>query len=170
MYQALLQKKILIFGCGNPLMGDDGFGPAVIEHITKTHPQTDDVGFLDAGTSVRDLLFDLLLSREKPDALIIIDAVEQKGKLAGEISEIELGQVPENKIADYSIHQFPSTNMLREIAQTSQMLVFFYAVQIKSIPDRIKPGLSREVNAAVPKMCRKVTRQITTILPQEIPC
>ncbi len=51
MYQALLQKKILVFGCGNPLLGDDGFGPAVIEHIMKIHTQAEDVGFLDAGTS-----------------------------------------------------------------------------------------------------------------------
>ena len=28
-------QAILIFGCGNTLWGDDGFGPAVIEHLHR---------------------------------------------------------------------------------------------------------------------------------------
>ncbi len=28
-------KEILILGCGNVLFGDDGFGPAVAEHLLK---------------------------------------------------------------------------------------------------------------------------------------
>ena len=33
MIEDILKKPILILGCGNILFGDDGFGPAVIEHL-----------------------------------------------------------------------------------------------------------------------------------------
>ena len=147
-------------GCGNPLLGDDGFGPAVIEEMEEQYPQSSHVGFLDAGTSVRDLLFDLLLSKVKPHTLIIIDAVDHKDRSPGEIFEIELDQIPKNKIADYSIHQFPSTNMLKEIKQAGQINVNFYAVQVRQIPAVLEPGLSRPVQKAVSKMCRFIRNRI----------
>ena len=50
-------KSILIFGCGNTLWGDDGFGPAVIEHLHRHYQLPEDV---IVGTSIRDLLFDLV--------------------------------------------------------------------------------------------------------------
>ncbi len=86
MYQALLKKDVLILGCGNPLFGDDGFGPAVIEQIEKNYLLPSNVGVLNAGTSIRDLLFDLLLLEETPGTIIIVDAVDHESNLPGDIS------------------------------------------------------------------------------------
>ncbi len=165
MYQTLFQKKTVVLGCGNPLMGDDGFGPAVIAHITGKMPQTADVAFLDAGTSARDLFFDMLFSQPKTKNLIIIDAVDQKGRRAGEIFELDPGLIPENKIADYSVHQFPGNNLLTELSRTARIKVVLYAVQVDGIPDCICPGLSRAVKAAVPVMCRKIALAVSRLHP-----
>lgn len=146
-------------------MGDDGFGPAVIAHINKKMRQTADVAFLDAGTSARDLLFDMLFSQPKTKNLIIIDAVDEKGRRAGEIFELDPGLIPENKLADYSVHQFPGNNLLNELSRTGRIRVVLYAVQVDSIPDCICPGLSFAVKAAVPVMCRKIALAVNRLNP-----
>ena len=54
-------KKNVVFGCGNILFGDDGFGPAVIEHYLANYPVPDDTFLLNIGTSIRNILFDISL-------------------------------------------------------------------------------------------------------------
>ncbi len=161
MYQTLLKKEVLIIGCGNPLLGDDGFGPAVIRQMEENYPFKGNIGLLDAGTSFRDLLFDLLLLGEKLKTIIIIDAVDQEKRSPGDIFEMDIDKIPENKIADYSLHQFPSSNMLKDLKIFSQIDVYFFAVQIEMIPDCIKPGLSQAVEKSVTKMCHLILQRFT---------
>ena len=160
MYQTLFKKEVLIIGCGNPLLGDDGFGPAVIKQIEENYPLAGNIGLLDAGTSVRDLLFDLLLLGKKLKTIIIIDAVDHEKRFPGDIFEMDMNQISENKIADYSLHQFPSSNMLKDLKAFSQIEVCFFAVQIDTIPDCIKPGLSKVVKKSVSKMCHLILQRI----------
>ena len=58
-------KEILILGCGNTLFGNDGFGPKVIQYLNENYTFPDFVLSLDAGTGIRDYVFDLLLMEEK---------------------------------------------------------------------------------------------------------
>ena len=44
----MLYSEIVIVGCGNPLFGDDGFGPAVIEEM-KNFKLPDNVTIQDGG-------------------------------------------------------------------------------------------------------------------------
>ena len=76
MIKDLFEKSVLIFGCGNILWGDDGFGPAVIERLKEHYRLPANVLAMDVGTSIRDILFDLVLSDKKPRKIFIIDAVE----------------------------------------------------------------------------------------------
>lgn len=156
MYLDLFNKKILVVGCGNPLLGDDGFGPAVIEALEGQNIQADHVGLFDAGTSVRELLFDLLLSGTIPKILILIDAVCHSNRLPGEIMGIDVDQIPKNKVCDYSLHQFPTMNMLKELQDASMINIQIYAVQVGDIPRKIRPGLSQPVKQAVPKLCNLI--------------
>ncbi len=163
MYQALFKKATLIIGCGNPLLGDDGFGPAVIKQIEKKYSLPYNVGIFDAGTSIRDLLFDLLLLEKKPKTIMIIDAVDTETHFPGDIFEMEIDHIPENKIADYSIHQFPSSNMLYELKTSAQIDIHFFAAQIETIPDFIKPGLSQTIEKSVTKMCHLILKHINNM-------
>ena len=74
-------KQCLILGCGNPLFGDDGFDPGVIENLEAHYALPDDTACVDAGTGVRDILFDIILSPQKPRQIIIIDSSSQDAKL-----------------------------------------------------------------------------------------
>jgi coenzyme F420 hydrogenase subunit delta len=149
-------RSCLVFGCGNPLFGDDGFGPLVIEHLDKHHSIPEHAACMDAGTAVRDLLFDILLSEKKPGQIIIIDSSRQKGKVPGEISEIDIDQINPEKTCDFSLHQFPTTNMLRELKACTDVDVRVLVVQPEHIPEEIQPGISPCVAGAVPEMCKLV--------------
>ena len=100
----------VVFGCGNPLIGDDGFGPAVVEQLLqrKTHLPIG-VHVADVGTGVREYLFDYLLSEnERPQHLIIVDAIDREDRKPGEVFEIDPSSVPAKKLHDFSLHQFPT--------------------------------------------------------------
>ncbi|SMC65644.1 coenzyme F420 hydrogenase subunit delta [Desulfocicer vacuolatum DSM 3385] len=160
MYQTLFQKNILVFGCGNPLFGDDGFGPAVIAHLEKHHTIPENCEIMDAGTSIRDILFDMLLLPDHPEKIIIVDAVNFEGHKAGEIFEIDVNDIPRNKTSDFSLHQFPTTNMLRELNEGTDIDVRVFVVQTQPLPNEVAPGLSIAVEQAISNMCDKI---LTTI-------
>ncbi len=156
MIELIHSKPCLVFGCGNPLFGDDGFGPKVIEHLEKHHRIPEYAACIDVGTSIRDILFDILLSPKKPRQLVIVDASEQDNKIPGEIFEIDVDSIGQKKTSDFSLHQFPTTNMLKEITDHTDVKVRVLVVQTDDIPSEIRPGMSKPVTSAVPEMCSRI--------------
>lgn len=154
---AFCTKRKLILGCGNLLFGDDGFGPAVIEYLLEHYEIPDDVYVMDVGTGVRKLLFTLTISSERPDQIIIIDAVD-KGRRPGEIYEISLDDIPIEKSDDFSLHQVPSSNLAKELREAGIDLRVLVC-QAGPIPESIKPGLSDALKNAVPKMCVRIAKE-----------
>jgi coenzyme F420 hydrogenase subunit delta len=163
MIEELHSKPTLIFGCGNVLLGDDGFGPAVIEYLQEHFRLPDSVLALDVGTSIRNLLFDLLLLQTKPKKIFIIDAVLQEDRRPGELFELDLLDFPAQKVNDFSLHQFPSVNLLEELAREGGVEVKILAVQVREIPEQVRAGISDEVRAAVPRACQWLLQQIEGI-------
>ena len=156
----MFEKRVLIFGCGNILWGDDGFGPAVIECLNEKHQVPDDVLALDVGTSIRDILFDLILSEKKPQQLIIVDAVGYADRKPGEVFEIPVEGIPEEKVSDFSLHQFPTVNMLSELKEHSGIRVKIIVGQTESVPDEVRPGLSATMQRAVAVACEAILAAI----------
>jgi len=142
MIGQLFDKSTLIFGCGNILFGDDGFGPAVVEHLQKNYVLPEDVLAMDMGTSIRDTLFNITLSEKKPKKIIIVDAADQPGRRPGEVFEIPMEAIPQKKTADFSLHQFPAVNMLQELQDYTQTDIVVLVAQTEHVPDEIQPGLS----------------------------
>jgi coenzyme F420 hydrogenase subunit delta len=156
----MFEKRVLIFGCGSILWGDDGFGPAVVSRLNQQYQLPDDVLAMDVGTSIRDILFDLALSETKPAKLIIVDAVEYPNHEPGEVYEIPVEGIPEKKTADFSLHQFPTVNILQELKDHTGIEVKVIVGQIKEIPQEVKPGLSEVMEQAVPKACERLLAEI----------
>jgi coenzyme F420 hydrogenase subunit delta len=154
------KSDTVVFGCGNVLMGDDGFGPGVIEYLEQHHVLPKGVMALDVGTSIRDLLFDLLLSPLKPRRIFIVDAVSESGRQPGDIFELPLRQIPQCKVNDFSVHQFPSLNLLQELNDGGGVEVRILAAQTGYIPDEVQSGLSSAVQAAIPKACDWILEEI----------
>jgi coenzyme F420 hydrogenase subunit delta len=160
MRKDLFEKSVLIFGCGNILWGDDGFGPAVIQRLTEHYHLPAEVLALDVGTSVRDLLFDLVLSEKKPRQIFIIDAVEYPDRQPGEVFEIPVEGIPDKKTSDFSLHQFPTVNMLQELKEHSRIDIKIIVAQVETIPDEVKPGLSPTMAGAIDQACERLLAAI----------
>jgi coenzyme F420 hydrogenase subunit delta len=156
MLSEIYQKKCLVLGCGNPLIGDDGFGPEVIRRLEAEEALPEAAACLDVGTSIRDILFDFILSETKPELMIIVDAMAVAGADPGEIFEIEIADISPAKVCDFSLHQFPTTNMLKELQDQTDIEVRVFVVQTTDLPSMVSAGLSPPVMAAVPDMCRRI--------------
>jgi coenzyme F420 hydrogenase subunit delta len=155
-----LNESVLILGCGNTLFGDDGFGPAVVERLLKDHDLPAGVLAMDVGTSVREVLFDLLLSQTKPRRIIVLDAVEHEGRQPGEIFEIDVDQISPEKTADFSLHQFPTVNMLKELQDHFPIEVTILVAQVQDLPEEVRPGLSPAMEKAVTQACLRLKKMV----------
>jgi len=164
-YEHMIKKpplKIAVYGCGNILLGDDGFGPAVISDLQSDNRLSDAVLLEDVGTGIREYLFDFILSSEfAPEHLIILDAVDFQDRKPGEVFTITPDTIPSKKIHDFSLHQFPTVNLLQELSEYIGIDVHIIAAQIEYIPNEIAPGLSPAMKLAV-KEASKTVRRITT--------
>lgn len=147
------KKRVLILGCGNILFGDDGFGSATAEYIEKNFDIPDDVHVMDAGTGASRIFFTLALSEVKPRKVIILDAMDLKKK-PGEIFEIPIEDLPENRTCDFSSHLFPTINLLKELQDTYGIDITIIACQGERMPELVSPGLSETVKKAVPKAAK----------------
>lgn len=166
MLKPLAEYDCLVLGCGNPLIGDDGFGPAVVQYLENHCSLPDSVAAIDCGTSIRDILFDVLLSARKPRKMIIVDVTDSPGLAPGDVREIDIDQIRPEKIGDFSLHQFPTTNMLKEIKQETLVDVRVFVAQVASLPSEVKPGLSEPVAAAIAPMCARILAEIGSTLTQ----
>ena len=155
------KKHILVLGCGNMLFGDDGFGPAVAQHLQNNYTIPDHVYVLDAGTSVREILFNVTLAQPKPRKIIIVDAVGVVGKKPGELFEIPVEDLPDNKTDDFSMHQLPTSNLLRELSTLAQVDIIIIAAQPKNIPEMVSPGLSDVLVDSTPAACEMIMKEIS---------
>lgn len=141
-------KSVLILGCGNILIGDDGFGPAVAQRLRGNFTIPADVCVFDAGTAVRQILFDTVLSEKKPSKIVIVDAMDC-GREPGELFLLDINSLPKIKLDDFSMHQIPTSNLLRELRDHCGIEVIVIACQVANTCDSVNPGLSTPVEAAV---------------------
>jgi coenzyme F420 hydrogenase subunit delta len=151
-------KSILILGCGNVLIGDDGFGPAVAQHLRGNFTIPADVCVFDAGTSVREILFDTILSDKKPSKIVIVDAMDC-GRKPGELFFLDIDALPKIKLDDFSMHQIPTSNLLRELRDICGIEVIVIACQVASACDSVSPGLSTPVKRAVELAAERLARE-----------
>ncbi len=147
----------LIFGCGNILFGDDGFGPAVVDYLNEHFELPDDTQALNVETSIRGLLFNLAISENKPELIIIIDAVD-KGRRPGEIFEINLDEIPKKKLDDFSMHHMPSSNLLKELKEEAKIDIRILVCQVEHIPAEVDQGLTQTMKNAIPTMCEMIKK------------
>jgi coenzyme F420 hydrogenase subunit delta len=148
-----------VLGCGNILFGDDGFGPAVAGELRCRSDLPRSTVVVDAGTSARQLLFDLVLSPVRPRRLIVVDAVDM-GRRPGEVWTLEANELPSVKIDDFSMHQLPTSNLLRELAELAGVEVQCLVAQVCELPAEVSPGLSPPMREAVRRAERRILKGV----------
>lgn len=162
------RARVLILGVGNALFGNDGFGPEVIDYLSHHFTITDDVYAIDVGTGARKVLFTVSLSETRPEEIVIVDAVDW-GQEIGLVSEIPVESLPVTKVDDFSLHQVPTSNMLRELQDDCGVKVSVIVCDVGEIPQMIEPGLTSTIEAAVIVAAQKIaTRYRLTSLSKGI--
>ena len=151
-------KSVLILGCGNILIGDDGFGPAVAQCLRNDYTVPADVCVFDAGTSVREILFDTVLSEKKPSKVVVVDAMDC-GREPGELFMLDIDALPKIKIDDFSMHQIPTSNLLRELRDHCGIEVIVIGCQVANTSNSVNPGLSEVVEAAVKPAAESIANE-----------
>ncbi|MDD2218709.1 MAG: hydrogenase maturation protease [Desulfoplanes sp.] len=155
-WSKMFNSRVVVFGCGNVLYADDGVGPVVIAELKKDPEIPKDVALLDVGTSIRGLLFDLVLSDTLPERVVVVDAVTQSDREPGEIFEIDVDQMDPKKIPDFTLHQFPTTNLLKELKINTGIDLKIVVVQAAYIPEAMEEGLSPTVQNVLPDLVAKI--------------
>ncbi len=150
----MFKAPVVVFGCGNTLFGDDGLAPRAVAELAAEHEGRErDVAFVDAGTSVRSLLADLLLLGQAPGRLVVVDVVRDSGLEPGALSELRLGP-PEPDLPEraMSLHQAPTPFLLRAMRDRLRCEVRVLSVQAARIPELMEEGLSPQALAALPAL------------------
>lgn len=82
--------RVLVAAFGNELRGDDGFGIAVLRHLTSSRAAQDHVRLLEVGTAGLRLAQELLTPC---DRLIVVDAMTRGGR-PGTVYVLKVDEVP----------------------------------------------------------------------------
>ncbi len=155
---AFCRARVLVLGVGNVLFGDDGFGPEVAQRLVDHYPLPKDICVIDVGTGARKILFTITLSETRPEEIVIVDAVDW-GQGNGQVFEIPVDALPVTKIDDFSLHQVPTSNMLRELHNRCGVKITVVACDVGLIPQIIEPGLSPQTHQAVIAACEQITER-----------
>jgi coenzyme F420 hydrogenase subunit delta len=144
-----VEGKVLILGCGNVLLGDDGFGPAAAARCRRFRLSGSIVA-LDVGTQLSPLTMDLLYGEEKPIGLVILDAVDG-GRSPGDVFRVSLDDLASRTTDTFGLHDFPSVSVFRELETSKGTKTEIIACQPAMGMDLVRIGLSKQVREAVPK-------------------
>jgi hydrogenase maturation protease len=155
LQSAICNLPSALIGLGNPLRGDDGIGPRVIEELNRIELPAG-VTALDGGTGGLDLLNAL----EGWARVIIVDAADV-GREAGQFVRFAADQVRLAQADDpLSLHQAGLAEVLALAGALERQLppTVVFGVQ----PERIgwAQGLSRPVEDALPALLEAILREV----------
>jgi hydrogenase maturation protease len=144
----------LVLGLGNPLRGDDGIGPAVIEWL-QAHDLPPGAVAIDGGTRGLELVLTLADCRRA----LIVDAAEI-GRAPGRWERFSPDLIRLKDGPTISLHAAGLADALAlgEALGVLPEEVVIFGVQPAWLD--WSPGLSAEVQAAVPEVGRAVLREI----------
>jgi len=160
-----LEKEVLVLGCGNILLADDGFGFAVVQRLNEmkeSNPvlNSESLGIIDAGTGASYFILSLI-DEDTPLKKIIIADIIDYGLEPGQLTKLYVKDLP--NIPKYKIdaHDMPLAGMLNDISAKYGTEVVVIGCQYKymSAPD-VFLELSDEVTASVDKAAEMVIEEL----------
>jgi len=150
------QKHTVVLGCGNILFGDDGFGPDVADYLNRNYKIPPDRGVYNLGLSTRGFIFNILLSDTRPKRIVVVDAVSYDNRTPGELFDVPLDSLTREKVDDFSFHQGPTSNLLKELRDLAGVDIVIVACQPESIPKEMTRGLSEPLKKALPQAAEMI--------------
>jgi hydrogenase maturation protease len=157
-----MRSGILVLGLGNPLRGDDGVGPRVIEELSR-RGLPEGVTALDGGASGLDLLHVL----EEWQRVVVVDAAdvgrERGGKIPpGQFVRFTLDQARLVEAADpFSLHHAGLGEVLALADALGRTLPEIVIFGVQPAEVGWARGLSPDVEAALPALADAVLTEVT---------
>jgi len=99
-FDDIYAAAVMVLGIGCILYSDEGFGVRVVEKMEALYEFSDNALLVDGGV----LGINLLGVISKPDHLIVVDAIRNKGK-PGDLYRLAGDQIPQRIRAKNSLHQ-----------------------------------------------------------------
>jgi len=151
--------RVQIVGLGNVLMGDDAFGPYVVEVLEAAYALPSNVSARDLGTPSLDLTGYI----EDFDALIVVDTVHSAGE-PGEIRKYRRDELLQRPVQPRTSPHEPGLKEALLIAEfhgrgPSEVLL------VGVIPETISTGtgLSSRVRAAIAPAVQEVLSELARL-------
>lgn len=145
--------RMLVLGIGNTLLGDEGVGVAVIDHLRAEGGIPPGVDLLDGGTGSLVLLEPMLEARR----MILVDATADEappGTIHRLVPRFSSDFPPSLTAHDIGLRDLLDSFYL--LGETPEVVL--YAISIR-FPQEIGMGLSAEVGAAVPVVAQRIRRE-----------
>jgi hydrogenase maturation protease len=142
--------KVRVIACGNPLMGNDAAGLAIMSLIQVRYPDIDVVDGGNGGLGLIPLM-------EGYDRIVIVDATSGMGEM-GKVRVFH--EIPDSGVPSLSLHELG----IREVLALARTLGVAPEVIIVGIEGGQMPGFSGEmdpaVRAAIPVACKIVAEEV----------
>jgi hydrogenase 3 maturation protease len=123
IFKKILKGKVVIVGIGNTMRGDDSFGPVLIERLKGNIEAI----CINAGTSPEN--FTNKITREKPNTILIIDAVH----LGLEAGEYKILQDSDIVKSGFTTHDISPSLFIEYLKQQTRADIYMLGVQPKNI-------------------------------------
>ncbi len=130
-----VKGKTAIVGIGNPIRGDDGFGPKLIEMLKG---RSIDAFLFDCGTAPENYILPIVSTSS--DTIILIDTANL-GVKPGEMKVLDSGDISN---VSFSTHS-PSPRLFVDLLRTGQDNLNIFIVSIQPKMTSLGEGLSVEV-------------------------
>lgn len=154
-------RRVLIVGFGNPLMGDDGVGPALVERL-RAGPLASWVRVVEGGTDATRIL---ALWRGE-ETVILVDAFLGGGP-PGSVYRLGLEQLLALPQEHGEAHALSLPSCLRWVLLAAPGLAKVDVEFLGVEPERVAVGvpLSAPVEAAVARLVRELQGRFANLCP-----
>ena len=156
-FDDIYSTEIMILGVGCTLFSDEGFGVRVIETIQERYTFPDNVLVVDGGV----LGVNLLGVISKPDHLIVVDAIRNKGK-PGDLYRLAGEQIPERIRAKNSLHQvdfLEALTLCQALDKVPETVILGIEPEdIETLSTELTPTTQSKVDAVIEMVLGEIER------------
>lgn len=149
-------KNIKVLGIGNLLVGDDGFGPRVLEEL-QTREIPENVELIDAGVGGMAILSWI----EDADKIIIVDSVQTGNEPVGTVYKFTDKEMPPSDMFMLSLHDLNLVDTINigRVVQKMPEEIIIYGVEVVRLTEFTKE-MSPEVEGRVKEVADLVMEEI----------
>jgi len=153
-----LSNKIAVIGLGNTLRRDDGIGIVILESLLAFDKKKG-IEYLNFGIAS----FDLVHRMERYEKILLIDAIDTSGLMAGELKIFELKDIAYNlKSSATSTHEFDLKSLF-ELYKRFELKSRIYVAGIQVKDASYGEGLSAELKDKLQAIIEKINTFIASL-------